>query len=428
MMDNPDNELDSPFTKNADYESYNDPRKLFTVPEQYQPEADVIPGEEVLTGRDGKGGMYSRWGEWADQIKTNRNNRQNNRQVNTNRPTQKNQPVQRATPEEFQRRLDKAVNQSNNPNLSKEENVINSNFNKISELERLSNEAGRNNNIKLRDSIDKQIKELEKQKQQYKKDLGYSDPDYIEYPDDYLYRRMLKNREYEQRKNKFIEDKRLLKPKWLKQMGGDLSRFTGGGTSPVTYTDNPAFVGMSNVDMLTLNEGIQGLQPSNFWNEQASFNDAVPVNTQKQPEEIKMDKAQLSSDQAKKAYQATPGKFSMDFKTKNMWEVDPEGSLAVANAGIRGAAGLIDRFRNKGREQRMYEGMNAENLYAVDPSRDRGDYDTNTGLFREMGSTWNSRSKQYGGAMDDYYEGDEIDMTEEELADFLANGGEVEYL
>jgi hypothetical protein len=29
---------------------------------------------------------------------------------------------------------------------------------------------------------------------------------------------------------------------------------------------------------------------------------------------------------------------------------------------------------------------------------------------------------------DDYYEDDEVDMTEEELADFLANGGEVEYL
>ena len=45
-----------------------------------------------------------------------------------------------------------------------------------------------------------------------------------------------------------------------------------------------------------------------------------------------------------------------------------------------------------------------------------------------MGQTWNSRSKQYGGSMDDYYENEEVDMTEEELADFLANGGEVEYL
>jgi hypothetical protein len=353
-----------------------------------------------------------------------------NRQPTTNRPVQNNQPVQRASPEEFQRRLDQQVNQGNNPNLSKAENVINSNFNKISELERLSFEAGKKNDFKLRDSIDKQIEELEKQKKQSKKELGYSDPDYIENPDDYLYRRMLKNKDYENRKNKFIEDKRLLKPKWLKQFGGDLSRFTGGGNSPVTYTDNPALVGMSNVDMLTLNEGIQGLQPTNFWNDQQSFNEKVPVNTQKQPEEIKMDKAQLSSDQAKKEYQATPGNFSMDFKTKNTWDIDAEGALATANAGIRGAAGLIDRFRNKGREQKMYEGMNAENLYAVDPSRDRGDYDTNTGLYRaaDMGQTWNSRSKQYGGAMDDYYEDEEVDMTEEELADFLANGGEVEYL
>jgi hypothetical protein len=28
----------------------------------------------------------------------------------------------------------------------------------------------------------------------------------------------------------------------------------------------------------------------------------------------------------------------------------------------------------------------------------------------------------------DYVEGDEVDMTDEELADFIANGGEVEYL
>jgi hypothetical protein len=45
-----------------------------------------------------------------------------------------------------------------------------------------------------------------------------------------------------------------------------------------------------------------------------------------------------------------------------------------------------------------------------------------------MGQTWNSRSKQYGGAMDDYTEGDEVFMTEDELDNFLANGGEVEYI
>jgi hypothetical protein len=52
----------------------------------------------------------------------------------------------------------------------------------------------------------------------------------------------------------------------------------------------------------------------------------------------------------------------------------------------------------------MYKNLTADNLYAADPSRDRGDYDVNSGLYRpnEMGQTWNSRSKQYGGELDPY--------------------------
>ena len=77
--------------------------------------------------------------------------------------------------------------------------------------------------------------------------------------------------------------------------------------------------------------------------------------------------------------------------------------------------------------------LTADNLYASDPSKDRGDYDTNSGLYRldEMGQKWNSRSKQYGGNIyqdDTMVEGDEVDMTEEEIAEFIANGGELEYL
>jgi hypothetical protein len=125
-----------------------------------------------------------------------------------------------------------------------------------------------------------------------------------------------------------------------------------------------------------------------------------------------------------------PDEYTVDYKRKDMFAGDLGEALPMINAGIRGATGMINRFRDKDREAKMYENLTADNLYASDPSRDRGDYETNTGLYRpdEQGQVWNSRSKQYGGAMDDYYEGDEIDMTEEELADFLANGGEVEYL
>jgi hypothetical protein len=112
-----------------------------------------------------------------------------------------------------------------------------------------------------------------------------------------------------------------------------------------------------------------------------------------------------------------------------MYDIDPEAALATANAGIRGVTGMIDRFKNKDREAKMYENLTADNLYAADPSRDAGDYDVNSGLYRpnEQGAVHTSRSAQYGGNAN-YSEGDVMDMTEEELEEFLANGGEVEYL
>ena len=246
--------------------------------------------------------------------------------------------------------------------------------------------------------------------------------------------RPIGNAAYEERNRRISPSKEKLNKLYSRdlmeqQYGGGLHRFVGGGDSPVTYTDNPALVGMSNVDMISLNEGIPGLQQSSFWGDQASFNKETPVNTQKQPEQIKTDPTQISSDQAKKAYQATPGNFSVDVKNKNMYEVDPEAALATANAGIRGVTGMLDRFKNKKSEAKMYDNLTADNLYAADPSRDAGDYDVNTGLYRpnEQGAVHTSRSAQYGGNAN-YSEGDVIDMTEEELEEFLANGGEVEYL
>jgi hypothetical protein len=208
-------------------------------------------------------------------------------------------------------------------------------------------------------------------------------------------------------------------PLRVKQFGGDLRRFTGGmqqfqpGGSPVTYTDNPALVGMSNVDMISLNEGIPGLGESSLT---GFMNTNAPVRDQSQdPKEVKTDPTQISSDQAKKAYQATPGDFSMDFKNKNIWEIDPEASLAVINAGARGVAGMIDRFKNRDRQAKLYDNLTADNLYASDPSLDRGDYSvtgSDYGLYRspDQGGVHTSRSAQYGGMM--YQDGGELDPYE----------------
>ena len=232
------------------------------------------------------------------------------------------------------------------------------------------------------------------------------------------------------------------------QYGGDLRRFMPyvqtGAESPVTFTNNPALAGMSDVDMISLNPGIQGLQGGADWSSMAPQGTVTQKNddgtktygvdaTYKGPqqEETIIDPNQIESQQAKKVYSGTPGDVSIDYKTKNAF--DPKAMLNVTNAGIRGVTGMIDRARNKKSEAKMYDNLTADNLYASDPSKDRGDYDANTGLFRmdEQGQQWNSRSKQYGGNIyqdGGMVEGDEMFMTEEEIQEFLANGGDLEFI
>lgn len=134
--------------------------------------------------------------------------------------------------------------------------------------------------------------------------------------------------------------------------------------------------------------------------------------------------------QAQANYQ--PDEYTVDYKSKSRVN-DTQGALNSFNAAARGATGIIDRLAGRKQEAEMYDNLNADNLYASDPSRDRGDYDTNTGLYRpdEQGQSWNSRSAQYGGSIYEeggYVEGQEVYMTDDELDEFLANGGEVEYI
>jgi hypothetical protein len=217
------------------------------------------------------------------------------------------------------------------------------------------------------------------------------------------------NAAYQERNRRISPSKEELNKLYSKdlmeqQYGGDLRRFTGGmqqfqpGGSPVTYANNPA------------------------------LND-IPKMTMKSSKEVGQELMMDSRNKVTEDVNTNPQQFSVDYKNKNMYDIDPEAALATANAGIRGVTGMIDRFKNKDREAKMYENLTADNLYAADPSRDAGDYDVNTGLYRpnEQGAVHTSRSAQYGGNAN-YSEGDVMDMTEEELEEFLANGGEVEYL
>jgi hypothetical protein len=149
---------------------------------------------------------------------------------------------------------------------------------------------------------------------------------------------------------------------------------------------------------------------------------------------MKVQKDALGSarETTEKTYAPAAGEFAVDFKNKNAYEVDAQGVLNTGNAAARGILNFFEKRGQRKRNKNFYDRFTSDNLYADDPSRDRGDYDTNTGLYRpdEQGQVWNSRSARYGGYMQTggFVEGDVIDMTPEELEEFLANGGEVEII
>jgi len=126
-----------------------------------------------------------------------------------------------------------------------------------------------------------------------------------------------------------------------------------------------------------------------------------------------------------------------------------EARLQTFNAGVDVIDGIRKNIESRKKENEMYENLSSNNLYASDPSRDKGDYDTNSGLYRpdEQGQMWNSRSAQYGGYIDEeeyydpYTEEDEEEeltyakggekityMSEDQIRAFMAEGGQVEFL
>lgn len=218
------------------------------------------------------------------------------------------------------------------------------------------------------------------------------------------------------------------------ERGGALRKFIPqaqyGADTPVVYTNNPALAGLSDVDIISMNPGIPGLgTPS--WAEPmpgAAQSPKIQDTGAVQPKQYTEDPMQANRNVTKKTFTPGAGDFEMDYKLKKKGNIQSE--ILAANAAIEGVTGMINRFNDRDREAKMYQNLTSDNLFAQQTSTDRGDYDTNSGLYRpdEQGQTWNSRSAQFGGSMDPYSEGAVVDMTEEELEEFLANGGQVEYL
>jgi len=228
--------------------------------------------------------------------------------------------------------------------------------------------------------------------------------------------------------------------------GGALNKFIPKASpglevgSPVTYTGNKALEGMTDVQMISLNPGIQDLNPSSLTGFMNNNNNAPARNMSQDPAQMNIDKNQIESQNAEKVYNPN-GDFAIDIKQKNMYEVDPEVLLQTGNALGRGYAGMMNNIQNRKNTRNMYNDLNADNLYSATTDRDRGDY-TKSGSargelrFDEQGANSTGRFAQYGGTSNEdnmydqggYFDGDEAYMTEDQIKQFLEAGGEIEYL
>ena len=124
---------------------------------------------------------------------------------------------------------------------------------------------------------------------------------------------------------------------------------------------------------------------------------------------------------------------SQKFRNKQAWDISKKGignaSLLIGNAFKNTA----DEVRANKQENQLLENLTAaETNFGVNNGYNKGDYDPNSGLFRpdQMGAM---QSKYGGGvyAMGGNTEDEDEDtqyMTQEEIDDFIANGGELEYL
>jgi hypothetical protein len=198
-------------------------------------------------------------------------------------------------------------------------------------------------------------------------------------------------------------------------------------------TRTPATQGLVDVGTQTQEQPIEGLEPTPFWNNQSSFNPPTPEVPGEQPDQYEIDEKQTAG------YMEKP-------ETRNMFmaSVNPEKLINVTNSRIKGFLGRVDqRQRSKDEINQTLNNTDPMNIYASNNDMDKGDWNdvgSKSGLFRynQMGSDRNSRATfgnyataKNGGYMAQggtYQDDEEVYMSPEELEQFLAAGGQVEYL
>lgn len=116
--------------------------------------------------------------------------------------------------------------------------------------------------------------------------------------------------------------------------------------------------------------------------------------------------------------------FAVKYRNRNIYDIDSEQGLNIGN-NILNSIGLgINALNDRSSLQDFYSNLPFEGQVAKQ-TMNRGDYDPNSGLFRpdQMGF---EGVAQKGGSM--YKEGGETYMSAKQIAEYLANGGEIEFI
>ena len=127
-----------------------------------------------------------------------------------------------------------------------------------------------------------------------------------------------------------------------------------------------------------------------------------------------------------------PDNVSQDFVSKKNWDKTRD-NFDLGKAAVEGVLDINDKVNARKQENQMLANTtSAEANYGISNADNRGDYDPNSGLFRpdQMGamqSKYGGGIYATGGSTEDEDEDTQY-MTQEEIDDFIANGGELEYL
>lgn len=133
-------------------------------------------------------------------------------------------------------------------------------------------------------------------------------------------------------------------------------------------------------------------------------------------QQMMMDSRQKISDEANFA----PEEYTVDYKVKNAFNVNYPMAIGAKNAGLNKLASFI-----KGRQEEDFTPLTQEQMTGTMARREEGLYDEYGNYKPDKQSNIGSGLfSKYGGST----VGDELDMTEEEIEEFLANGGELEFI